>query len=687
VDNQAKKITKFDRFSLELHILLIDLVAILSLYIIFPYITNMPIQSMHIPFQMDVMGINFIQVAVIFYLIFVIVQFSIIVPLYRRIDKYIDRYLKGRLIRTDENARQYDQYILKIRSDCLEAPHRFYFILGIFSLCAVIIALCVGFIVGRDLLNDLDAYTILSVIFTVISIWFILNIACITTMIQFNTKILNSTYRPDETEFPRVGKHISMSTITMIQLIPLVLSLVVIFSDFIYVNTVKVKSKALTSYYKLYVDNLDLSDVVFTKEDLLEELDLAPYLQINDSAFVIDPNNEFLLSTNDVIDNFALKYKDYFFGLDNKNKAFNNLSADEDILYEFYGIDVHYYARRIYDKAGKAWYIGYKYNVSDPTTSVNFIISIVLMLFIYFILLYLWSKSQVRNEKTIAESMAQILKSDDPSKVNYIPILSKDEVGDIAYYYNQIQNRMVRQQDILLKQEQLSILGEMAGGMAHDINTPISAINTAITLLSRKHNEDERDIQILQNMQVSTDRIISIVTSMRNQVRNMGSSQKEPFKLQTMANDIFVITANEQKKSGCQVEIDIPEDIVIYGERTKLGQVLTNLVVNSLQASLENEKKGSVIMRATKIENDRCQIEIEDHAGGIPKKVQPYIFNNIMTTKGVKGTGLGLYLASTVIKGIYEGKIYYRTVTGDGTTFIIDIPMNTDQIPKDNLKK
>ena len=57
-----------------------------------------------------------------------------------------------------------------------------------------------------------------------------------------------------------------------------------------------------------------------------------------------------------------------------------------------------------------------------------------------------------------------------------------------------------------------------------------------------------------------------------------------------------------------------------------------------------------------------------------------------MTTKGVKGTGLGLYLASTVIKGIYEGTITFETREGDGTTFIINIPMNTNQIPKDQYK-
>ena len=150
-------------------------------------------------------------------------------------------------------------------------------------------------------------------------------------------------------------------------------------------------------------------------------------------------------------------------------------------------------------------------------------------------------------------------KKEDLSKENYLPILSNDEMGDIAFNYNHIQMKLAKQQDIMLKQEQLSVLGEMAGGMAHDINTPISAINTAITMLSKK-TTDEREQAILKNMQISTDRIISIVTSMRNQVRNMGSNEKENFSLNVMASDLNIIVQNELKKSGCTFTVDIKEE-------------------------------------------------------------------------------------------------------------------------------
>jgi signal transduction histidine kinase len=193
-----------------------------------------------------------------------------------------------------------------------------------------------------------------------------------------------------------------------------------------------------------------------------------------------------------------------------------------------------------------------------------------------------------------------------------------------------------------------------------------------------KNAKTEQEKEILENMQISTDRIINIVNSMRNQIRNLGSNDKEKFSLNQMVADLHVITQNEQKKNGCTFESDVKEEIEIYGERTKLGQVLTNIVVNSIQAYGGNGKKGNVKLTAFKKDINTCRIEIADQAGGIPEKVQKYLFKNIMTTKGAKGTGLGLYLAGSVIKGIYQGNIWFEVEKNVGTTFIIEIPMNME---------
>ena len=108
----------------------------------------------------------------------------------------------------------------------------------------------------------------------------------------------------------------------------------------------------------------------------------------------------------------------------------------------------------------------------------------------YVAIIVYWAKSNTSNMKRLEKYMGMILSEKDILKMNFMPILSSDELGNVSYYYNKIQEKLVIQRDIMFKQEQLSVLGELAGGMAHDINTPISSINTSIMLLEKRLNTD-----------------------------------------------------------------------------------------------------------------------------------------------------------------------------------------------------
>ena len=109
------------------------------------------------------------------------------------------------------------------------------------------------------------------------------------------------------------------------------------------------------------------------------------------------------------------------------------------------------------------------------------------------------------------------------------------------------------------------------------------------------------------------------------------------------------------------------------GDPTKLGQVLTNLVVNAAQAY--NEKGGKIDVIVSKNVDKFAIINVIDYAGGIDETIAPYVFKNILTTKGTSGTGLGLYIAYSVIKGEFNGEIDFNTTKGEGTTFSIKIPL------------
>ena len=227
--------------------------------------------------------------------------------------------------------------------------------------------------------------------------------------------------------------------------------------------------------------------------------------------------------------------------------------------------------------------------------------------------------------------------------------------------------------EIMTKNENLVILGELAGGIAHDINTPISAIKSGLLMLKDTvKTEDEK--MLVARMDSCADKITNLVNSMRNQIRNIGSDEKSRVNIASVIQDTKVIVHNEIVKQNVRLNINIKDDINVMGNITKLSQVVTNLVMNAIQAY---ECKGGIIdIDLYKTDKNEAKIVVQDYAGGIPERIRPNIFKNILTTKGVSGTGFGLYLAYSVIKGAFGGEMSFETETGKGTSFYITIPID-----------
>ena len=238
-------------------------------------------------------------------------------------------------------------------------------------------------------------------------------------------------------------------------------------------------------------------------------------------------------------------------------------------------------------------------------------------------------------------------------------------------------------QEIIAKQAQLVSIGELAGGVAHDINTPISAIRTGITMLKASNPErPEAEMQIIETMDNCSNKILNIVNSMRNQIRNLGGNTDTVFKISTVINDIKCITYHEVRKYKAEVEVEIEDDLSIKGDPAKLGQVLTNIVMNAAQAYKDTDggKIKIVLMRGPQ---NMAITKIIDFAGGIDDNIKNNIFKSMLTTKGIEGTGLGLYLAYSVIKGNFNGEINFDTEKGEGTTFYISIPIYVEKKEND----
>ena len=119
---------------------------------------------------------------------------------------------------------------------------------------------------------------------------------------------------------------------------------------------------------------------------------------------------------------------------------------------------------------------------------------------------------------------------------------------------------------------------------------------------------------------------------------------------------------------------DIPNNLSLNGNINSLVQVINNMISNSIQAY--NGKTNEKIDLILKEENNNLIISIKDYASGIPKEVQDKLFNEMVTTKGKNGTGLGLFMSYSTIKANFNGDIIFESKENKGTIFNIIIPIN-----------
>lgn len=224
--------------------------------------------------------------------------------------------------------------------------------------------------------------------------------------------------------------------------------------------------------------------------------------------------------------------------------------------------------------------------------------------------------------------------------------------------------------DMYIKNENLTTIGELVGGVAHDINTPITAIKSGLLML-RNTVDTKDEKQLIENMTNSADKIATLVNSLKNQVRNLGNNSDTEFCLTELVKDMYVVMHAELSKNNVRLNITANEDIWISGNTSKLAQVLNNIIQNAIEAY---DKKGGIIdIDIYRDELNNPIIMIEDWAGGIKEEIRPLIFKKIIRINDMPTAGVGLYLAYSVIRGSFGGNITFDTKTGRGTRFYITL--------------
>lgn len=250
-------------------------------------------------------------------------------------------------------------------------------------------------------------------------------------------------------------------------------------------------------------------------------------------------------------------------------------------------------------------------------------------------------------------------------------------------------------QDILMERERLAGLGQLIGGIAHNLKTPIMSIAGATQGLenlikeydesiddplvnSQDHHDIARDMEEwIPKIRAHLEYMSDIITTVKGQaVASLSTDDTEEFTVTELIKRVNILMKHELKNAYIYLNVlmKIDENQIIHGNVNVLVQVVNNMISNAIQA-YDGKHDQNIQLEINKIDN-YINISITDFAGGLPREVQDRLFKEMVTTKGKNGTGLGLYMSYSNVKAHFGGDITYKTEEGKGTTFNILIPIN-----------
>ena len=249
-------------------------------------------------------------------------------------------------------------------------------------------------------------------------------------------------------------------------------------------------------------------------------------------------------------------------------------------------------------------------------------------------------------------------------------------------------------QDILMERERLAGLGQLIGGIAHNLKTPIMSIAGATQGLenlikeydesiddplvnSQDHHDIAKDMEAwIPKIRAHLEYMSDIITTVKGQaVASLSTDDSEEFTISELVKRVNILMKHELKNAYIYLNIlmKVDENTVIDGNVNVLVQVVNNIISNAIQA-YDGKHDQNIQFEISQKENNMI-FSITDFAGGLSKEVQDRLFKEMVTTKGKNGTGLGLYMSYSNIKAHFEGDITYKTEEGKGTTFNIVIPI------------
>ena len=304
-------------------------------------------------------------------------------------------------------------------------------------------------------------------------------------------------------------------------------------------------------------------------------------------------------------------------------------------------------------------------------------------------------------EKRSASSYEHHIKGDSFDKhfiIEITPINSNDSIIGTIILFKDITDHkryietINRNQQTLMERERLAFLGELIGGIAHNLKTPIMSVSgglEGIYDLIKEYDESIEDKNVTKEdhheiakemeewiikLKPHLSYMSEIISTVKDQAVHLNAVTSYSFTLSEMIKRIEILVKNELKLHHCELNMDVrmDETVEIFGDISSLIQVFDNLIINAIDAY--GEASGEIDLIVEKADDNNILFTVRDYACGMDNDVKNKLFKQMVTTKGKGGTGLGLYMSHSTIKGRFGGDIWFDSEKGKGTTFFIQIP-------------
>lgn len=290
---------------------------------------------------------------------------------------------------------------------------------------------------------------------------------------------------------------------------------------------------------------------------------------------------------------------------------------------------------------------------------------------------YLVDKLVLKKISILSNAISEISETGDMEKV--APDLGEDEIGQLSKNFNHMLYELNKLKAASMQNEKLASLGEMAGGIAHEINNPITIISASSNLLrkmiGRNMFEPEKLTKQLDDIDRTLTRISKIISGLKNVSRDTTHETISKHVLGDVLGDSLAVCSEKFKLHGVKINVDLESDAFkteIDCYRVQLSQVFFNLLGNAFDAVEKSE--FSWVSIQGKIVDKFLEIRFIDSGTGIPIEIQNKIFQPFYTTKPIgKGTGLGLSLCNSIIKR-HNGEFFVDN-NSSNTCFVIRLPL------------